>query len=295
MAELTVIIPAYNAESYIFQCVRSILDQSFHNFKLIIINDGSCDKTKEIITKIIDARISVIDQPNKGVIAAMNAGLSLVDTTYVSRVDADDWLHPEKFEKQINYLNNHKDCVLVGTDALHASSDGTKVGWRVKMPKEHSEIIESLFSRKSAIIQPTFMARSSAIIDAGGYSNDAWPEDYDLYFRLLQQGKLANINQPLYFIRLHNRSLTGVGMLELQRGYARLIERYDHLNPNDPIKTLPITRLFDHYSVFFYRKGISFHLNGSLIRAILNLSFSVILSPSRAINYLKRKIGNSSP
>lgn len=293
MIELTIVIPVFNGWPYIEDCVNSILDQTYQDFKLLIINDGSTDYTTQYLTSLKDSRIEVIHKKNTGVIDSMNIGFQEVKSKYLARVDADDIVHPQKFEKQISFIEKNPECILVGTDAIHMSEDRKRTGWRVKMPANHAEIEKALFARKSAIIQPTIVCLSSFIHEIGGYRLDAWPEDYDLYFRLLDKGKLANINEALYCIRLHKDSITQKGLITLQKGYDQLVSRYATLanrKVQKPPIFGPILKQADIYSVYFYRKALTQILNGNQGQGYLYLLTSILFGPQRFVNYLKRKI-----
>jgi len=294
MIELTIVIPVFNGWPYIEDCVNSILDQTYQDFKLLIINDGSTDYTTQYLTSLKDSRIEVIHKKNTGVIDSMNIGFQEVKSKYLARVDADDIVHPQKFEKQISFIEKNPECILVGTDAVHMSEDKKKTGWRVKMPSSHEAIENALFSRKSAIIQPTMVCRSSCIHEIGGYRMEAWPEDYDLYFRLLGQGRFANINECLYYIRLHPNSITQKGLIGLQKGYDNLVKRYSRKETKEDRDSMfhVIYKFADFYSVYYYRKALTLILNGKSLIGYLFLFLSIILSPARALNYLKRKIGS---
>src|ERR1700755_1199399 len=112
---ITVLMPAYNAEHYIAEAIASVLQQTYANFELVIVNDGSTDGTRNIIKTFRDPRIKLIDQANMGVAAALNTGLGHARAPYIARFDADDICYPERLEKQLDFLQSNPDYILVGS------------------------------------------------------------------------------------------------------------------------------------------------------------------------------------
>jgi glycosyltransferase involved in cell wall biosynthesis len=110
---VSVIIPAFNAESYILDCLNSIINQTYRNLKIIVVNDGSTDRTKEIIETLNDPRLIIVNQENRGCSVAKNKGLELVEGDYVQYLDVDDILSEDKIEQQVLALSNHKNAIAV--------------------------------------------------------------------------------------------------------------------------------------------------------------------------------------
>ena len=117
MPAISVILACYNTERYIASAVKSILAQTFGDFELILINDGSTDRSTEICKSLAaqDNRIRLISRPNKGLTKTLNEGLALATAPLIARMDADDISLPTRFEKQVAYLNANPDCVCVGS------------------------------------------------------------------------------------------------------------------------------------------------------------------------------------
>ena len=110
-------MPVYNAEKYIGDSIASVLQQSFIDFELLIINDGSTDKTEKIIRGFADPRIRLINQTNQGIAAALNNGLQIARADYIARFDADDICMPERLQIQYDFLRTLPDYVIVGSNA----------------------------------------------------------------------------------------------------------------------------------------------------------------------------------
>ena len=122
---VSVVMPAYNAELYIKEAIESVKAQTYSNWEIIVINDGSTDKTLEIVNEmaIKDPRIKVYSQSNKGMALATRAGLKLVNGEFTAFLDADDLIAPKRFEKQIDYLNAHKHVDILGTNLYIKNGD----------------------------------------------------------------------------------------------------------------------------------------------------------------------------
>ena len=125
--QITVLMPAYNAEKYIGEAIASVLNQTFTDFELLIINDGSTDTTKQIIDSFTDSRIRLINQTNQGIAAALNIGLLNAKADLIARFDADDICMPERLMIQYNFLSDHPDYIIVGADADFIDMNGNFV------------------------------------------------------------------------------------------------------------------------------------------------------------------------
>src|ERR1700722_365222 len=124
LPRVTVLMPAYNAGKYIGEAIRSVLDQSFRDFELLIVNDGSTDNTKTVVSSFADNRIRVLEQSYKGISVALNAGLLVAKGYYIARFDADDICFPQRLSKQVNFLDANPGYILVGSDAEYIQENG---------------------------------------------------------------------------------------------------------------------------------------------------------------------------
>ena len=205
---ISVLMPAYNAEKYIGEAIESVLNQTFVDFELLIINDGSTDKTEEIILSFNDKRIRYIkNETNLKLIATLNKGIDLARGKYIVRIDADDMCLPNRFRKQIDFLEKHSDYALCGSWAYLINSKGKKTG-RMKFIDNHNLMqISLLFS--SPLIHPSVMARTE-IFKQFKYSHTALHiEDLDLWVRIVNSGlKIANIPDFLIKYRWHDSNIS---------------------------------------------------------------------------------------
>ncbi|MDO8424096.1 MAG: glycosyltransferase [bacterium] len=209
MPKISVIMPVLNGEKYLREAIESILGQSFDDFEFIIINDGSVDKTEEIIRSYKDARIVYIkNDKNLGLSRSFNIGINATKGLYIARMDADDISLPDRFKKQMEFLKTHPDIEIVGGKALLINKAGKKIG-KLNKPETHVEIKwQSLFS--TPLIHPTVMARATVLKD-NLYDETLYnSEDYELWSRLIFQAgvKLANLPEPVLKYRVYPESFT---------------------------------------------------------------------------------------
>ena len=198
-------MPVYNCELYIKEAVGSILNQTFFDFEFLIIDDASTDKTVAIIKTYCDPRIKLIEKPqNSGYTNSLNYGLKIAKGEYVARMDGDDISLPYRFEKQVAFLDVNPDVVLCGTAIKVIDSD--KV---IRYPEFH-ENIKLEFLTQNCIVHPSVMIRKS-ILDFYSITYDITKEpaeDYNLWVKLLNYGKLYNIQEILLYYRVHSSQVS---------------------------------------------------------------------------------------
>jgi glycosyltransferase involved in cell wall biosynthesis len=215
MAEIDVLVPVYNAEATLSSAVDSLTRQTIHDIRLILVNDGSTDRTPDILDDIASAdhRILVINQPNGGLVSALNRGIEAVDAPFVARMDADDICDPHRFALQTSYFNANPDCVAVSGAVQHIDANGTPIGERTTF---HDTLdADPLWapSKEPHLIHPFLMMRTSALRQVNGYRNAYFAEDADLYWRLAEIGRLANLPDQLGQYRIHADSISGRSVL----------------------------------------------------------------------------------
>ncbi len=205
---ITVLMPAYNAAKYIAEAIASVLNQSFTDFELLIINDGSTDATETIIRSFTDERIRLINQTNQGVSAALNMGLMNANAELVARFDADDICLPGRLQKQFDFLNSHPDYVLAGSDAAYVDQNGDFV-FTLVYPAYTDEEIKKLPEEVCPFSHATVMYRKQAVLEVGMYDINAHSfEDHLLWHKLMKKGRMCNIKEALVKVRFSPESLT---------------------------------------------------------------------------------------
>lgn len=207
--QIDVVMPVYNAEAYVADAVKSILRQSFTNFRLICVDDGSTDHSFDILTELAsnDQRMQIVRQQNTGVVRALNVGLSMCEAPLIARMDADDIAMPDRFSRQIEYLTANPNVVAVGTAILFMDTEAEPLQIEHFAP-EHEGIINSMLCLKTGMAHASVMMRREAVQSVAGYRPEfEWVEDFDLWFRLAEKGRLANLSDVLYCYRQHTSSV----------------------------------------------------------------------------------------
>lgn len=224
MPKISVILPVYNASFYIATAIKSILKQTFGDFELIIINDGSTDETQLILNKSRDKRIKIlINKKSRGVAGALNQALKLANGTYIARMDADDISKPQRLEEQIKFLERNLQYAGVGSWIQTINADG-KLLKVVRYPSDY-RFIKKRMLVANFFAHPAMMLRKKVIDEIGGYDEKLnGAEDYDLFIRICAVYQMTNIPHVLLLHRLFNRQVTHKHMkhTELQALKARL-------------------------------------------------------------------------
>jgi len=220
------LLPVYNGEVFLEEAIASILGQTFGDFEIVVVDDGSTDGTADILARLAraDPRIRVHRQANGGIVAALNAGLGLCRGEFVARMDADDIALPDRFEVQVRYLDEHQNCVLVGGVAKNLAPDGSMTGGGTTGGR-HLLTDLSVFPPKVAVsMHPLVTVRREALVAIGGYRSDfPHAEDYDLFIRLAKLGTVDNPDRAVLIYRRHEGAIS-LKHLELQERSAALAE-----------------------------------------------------------------------
>lgn len=203
---VSIVIGAYNAQRYLAQTLDSLLAQTFSNFELIVVDDGSTDRTFSILQEYQakDERVRPIGIAHSGIAVAANAGLAAARAELIARADSDDLYMPNRLALQVKYLAEHPEVVAVGSRMLLIEPYGSPI--RESDHKlTHEEIeAELLAGRGWAMPQPVAMLRKSVAMKVGAYRNDyPWSEDIDLFLRMAEVGRLANLPDLLVKYRNH--------------------------------------------------------------------------------------------
>ena len=215
---VSVVMPVYNAGSFLVEAVESILSQTLRDFELIIVNDASTDDSLSVIlsfAKRYPKRIKVVNltkNVNMGGDAAGNIGFALAKGKFIARMDADDIAMPERLEKQVEFLKSHPEISVVGSSAFVINKEGSVIGEK-KMPCSNEDIYNQFFTFHP-MIHPTVMVRRTVSIGKSLYNLKYQANnDYLTFFSMISSGvKFANLPEKLLFYRFHgkNDSLTRV-------------------------------------------------------------------------------------
>lgn len=209
MCKVSILIPVFNAEKYLAEAIDSIITQTFQDWELLIINDGSTDSSKTIIETYTDPRIRHIEnERNLGLIRTLNKGILLCNGQYIARMDADDISMPKRLAEQVQFMDNNIEYVLCGANAIVIDSKGTETG-KIINPSSNSLLqISLLFT--NPFIHPSILVRKEVMKD--NLFDKEWlhVEDYELWTRLATTGKMTNIKQPLLKYRWHDSNVSNI-------------------------------------------------------------------------------------
>ena len=228
---ISVLMSTYNREEYISSAIESILNQTYGDFEFIIIDDCSADNTAKIIQQYSerDSRISFFrNEKNKGLIANLNFGISQARGIYIARMDDDDISFPERFEKQLNFLESNQDITVLGT-YVETIGEKYKNTWVTTPDPDILNISLNFFN---PICHPTVMMRKSFLEEHGLKYDVLYAEDYSLWKDILiNGGKFANLPEVLLKYRIHDKSISHGKSVKIQTRSAKkirgeLINRY---------------------------------------------------------------------
>jgi glycosyltransferase involved in cell wall biosynthesis len=205
--KITVLMPCYNAADYIADAIRSVLAQTFRDFELLIINDGSTDNTVDLIKSFTDERIILIEQVQQGIAAALNNGLKHARTTFIARFDADDICFAERLEKQYNFMLSNPEVIVVGSGANYVDDAGNYIFTQFPQVASNEEI-QHLPFYICPFIHASVMFKKDFVTTYGYNINAHSFEDHLLWLQLKQKGKMYNMREPLLNVRLNPRSFT---------------------------------------------------------------------------------------
>jgi len=212
--KVSIVIPAYNHGTYVGAAIRSVLDQTFQDLELIIINDGSSDNTEEVVLGFSDDRIRYYSQANRGLSATLNRGLSLARGEYFGFLPSDDMYEPEKLARQVAHLDAHPELGVVFSyqaliDAAGAPLRDDEVEAWFRVPHEtKEEIFPALFER-NFLAAPSVLMRMACFDRVGGFDESLkYAQDYDLWLRTLKYYDIRLLKEPLIRYRWHGGNLT---------------------------------------------------------------------------------------
>lgn len=215
MPSISILMPVRNEERFLQATLDSLYRQTCSSWELIAVDDGSSDRTAEILIEAVrsDHRVHAIRREGGGLVAALNAGLNICRGELLARMDGDDICHPRRLELQAALLNSHPDIGLIASGFRHFPRTCLKQGmidyesWQNTLT-DHFLVIRDLFV-ESPFVHPSIMTRRSIMEKLGGYQDNGWPEDYDLWLRMAAAGvQFDRLPHTLLFWRDHPERAT---------------------------------------------------------------------------------------
>jgi glycosyltransferase involved in cell wall biosynthesis len=205
MPAVSVLLPVYNGARFLRPALESILGQSFTDFELLVLDDGSTDDSVRIAEGYRDPRIRILSAAsNQGLPRALNRGLAAASGEFVARQDADDLSHPDRFARQLEFLRANPTVALVGAQAEVIDETGAAAGRRLAYPCDDAAIRRRLLLR-NPFAHTTVMFRRTAVLAVGGYDESfRYCQDFALWNRLATRHRVANLHEVLAGYRIHS-------------------------------------------------------------------------------------------
>lgn len=257
MPKLSVILPVYNGEKYLHAAIESILAQSFTDFEMLVMNDGSTDGSAAIISSFNDPRVIAIEnEKNRGLIYTLNRGIDLAKGEFIARMDADDIALPERFARQIELLEK-EDVAMVATTVKLIDEEGNPLpDWKADVNNISLQNIKTYLLRDNCIAHPTVMGKTSVFRSYKYRFNQKYSEDYDLWLRLVADGKIIHkIDEPLLLHRILPTSATRFKKVNVFYRLAKVKFRFLWQQVSNGRLTSYQTKIFVHGMLDLIKAG----------------------------------------
>jgi len=227
--KVSVIIPTYNSAIYLPEAIESVLAQTYKDFEIIVIDDGSTDNTKDAVTPYLD-RIIFLDGPNGGPCKARNRGIQKSSSEYVAFLDADDMWYPDKLECQMAVFSENQHYDMVHSDASYSRKNTSEEGrtWfsfkkHVKVGWIYSELLNECFIILSSVIVKRECLEKAGLFDE---NVERW-HGYDLYLRIAVESQIGLVNKPLFFRRIHESNRFYSDPLSEVKSLIKVLKKWD--------------------------------------------------------------------
>lgn len=247
---VSVIIPAYNHEKYIIDCLKSVINQTYSNIEIIVINDGSTDSTERVIIEFInnnDIDINFISKKNEGICKTLNNGLNLAKGKYISFLASDDMFAPQMIEKEVEFMENNKSIGLVYTDAYFINfnkiTNKKYTDYKPIIKKcfkkgiQNKDIYEVLLTGDIITALGTLIKKECFEL-LGPFDENFISEDYDMWFRITKEYPIGFIDEPLCYYRIHDTNISNSNLFHSLIEVIKILLKQlneSHIK-NNPIK-----------------------------------------------------------
>jgi len=247
MPRVSIILPVYNGAKTIRATIQSALHQTFTDFELIVIDDGSCDSTRSILDECRDPRVTVRTYPNRGLAISRNRGLSLAGGEFVAFLDADDLWLPDKLRLQLAALDEDHEAALA-----YAWTDYIDDIGRPMHPGQHARnsgaVLDELLVNNFIETGSNPVIRRGAIAECGGFDESlSAAEDWDLWLRLAMRFRFVVVPQTLLLYRVHPDSMSSADVIRQERCSLQVIEQAFHrVGASQSLKRQSVANLYKY-------------------------------------------------
>lgn len=227
MPKISIIIPAYNAMTYLPETMANVLEQTYPDFEVIVVNDGSTDQIEAWITKLSDRRVKFISQANLGLAGARNTGIQVSQGEYLAFLDADDLWEPTKLAKQVRVLDSHPEVGLVYTWVTHIDEQGKSTGRLGVINSRHEGNIWYELTKGNLVeCGSVAMVRRACLEKCGVFDGNlgSFVEDWDMWLRIAKIYQFGVITEPLVYYRQVAGSASR-NWQEMAKSYQLVIEK----------------------------------------------------------------------
>ena len=277
-SDVSVIVANYNNGKYLDDFITSIGRSTVLPKELIIIDDGSTDNSRSVLKKYSSVKyLTVLLFPeNQGFCNALNKGIETATCKYIMRVDPDDIVMPNRIKNQIDFLEEHPDIDVVGSNVIYFQSKTKKEVFTSNFPLNNEEIYKKYYSGEHGLQHPSVMIRADVMKKYKYDQNNFKAEDYEIFARIINDGhKFANLSWPQTKMRVHNKSVSS------NIRYSVIERTFDIRDEIFKTKTKGLRKRFYYWYILNYKK---FLISRSWIMKVLYLILAVIAHPIKFIN-----------
>ena len=299
--DVSVAMPVYNGSRWLTEAINSIIRQTYPNFELLVVDDGSTDDTPRLLDNYVnqDKRIRVLRQNHSGLVAALNRCLAEARGSFFARLDADDRVASKRLEAQTGFLRSNVDFGLVGSWARKIDANGRPLGKIT--PTTKPELLSQQLMRNNPFLHSSITMRTELVRRLGGYrSAFEAAEDYDLWLRVSEVSKVTNLPELLIDYRWHRESVTHSKTLRAafssrlaqRSAYARRHWSYD---PADALEAPPNWNAAESLTSFYADDAVLYRVlaladaNASLLMP-KELDFSILTERAPALSHVERNL-----
>ncbi len=288
---VTVVVPAYNHEDYVTECLSSIVEQDYPSLELIVINDGSTDSTAARIKEFMAGRCAgfrYISKENEGLVRTLNMGLSLAKGKYFCQIGSDDLLVPGSIRSRVEFLETHPDVDVVFADAylMYGRKKTTErlYGTAKRGYRSAEHTLKDLLTRDARIFLPTGMFKRTLLKALGGFDEDfTWCEDTFMKYMVALHARVEYLDKVVMYHRKHDSNVSG-SWLRIMPDKILAMEKLHAMVERGPLKRLVEDKLYK-YNLKYFEKGMKSEVDSDRLTAALENAIRIRPYASKSLYY----------